>query len=100
MTYYKSASLKRMNSIKLDNKPKKNYNKKVKYRAMKFDGDDKYSWAVFYGKDVKGFRSPIFGSMGIKPIIAGCSQSEARYYIKKLEIKDAENVVSTGETVS
>lgn len=64
-----------------------------KYRAMKFDGDDTLSWAVFYSKDVKGYRSPVYSSMGVTPIVSGCSQTEARHYIKQLEKKDGEKTV-------
>lgn len=55
-----------------------------KYKAMKFDGDDKYSWAVFYHADVAGHRSPVFSSMGIRPLISGCTSAEARHYINSL----------------
>ena len=29
--------------------------KPKKYRAIKFGGDDQYSWAVFLAADIKGF---------------------------------------------
>jgi len=56
----------------------------MKYTIKKFNGDDQYSWAVFYAKDVKGMRSPIFYG-GAHPIINGLSRSEARYHRDRLE---------------
>lgn len=58
-----------------------------KYRAVKFGGDDCYSWAVFYTKDIKGLRSPIAHTRA-KPIVCGCGNQEAKNYIKKFEAKD------------
>jgi hypothetical protein len=68
-----------------------------KYKALKFDGDDKYSWAVFYYKYVVGHRSPVFSSMGMRPLVSGCTQREARYFITQRldkEKQDAEKTVS------
>ena len=58
-----------------------------KFRIMKFDGDDMYSWAVFYAKDVKGMRSPICGSPN--PIVGGMVREEAAHYKRQLEKKEA-----------
>lgn len=61
---------------------------KPKYRVMKYEGDDCYSYAVFHSKDVKGLRSPVFDSQlptGKKPIVTGCGKSEADHYKKQLE---------------
>lgn len=80
-------------------KAKINHRKAKKYKAMKYNGDDMYSWAVFYQKDVCGFSPPIFEDMGITPIIAGCGREEAKHYIKQLEKRDAESIISTGKSI-
>lgn len=59
---------------------------KTKYRVMKYDGDDQYSYAVFKADDVKGKRSPIcYGEA--KPIVSGCCKSEADSYKRQYESK-------------
>ena len=55
-----------------------------KYSIRKYNGDDCYSWAVFYAKDVKGMRSPIFYG-DAKPVINGLDRNEARYHRDRLE---------------
>jgi hypothetical protein len=60
-----------------------------KYRAVKFGGDDCYSWAVFYAKDIKGLRSPISEYTNAKPIVSGCGNQEAKSYVKQFEERDA-----------
>lgn len=56
----------------------------VKFTVRKYEGDDPYSWAVFRSKDVKHLKGIIvFGQA--RPIIDGCSRSEANYYKKRLE---------------
>ena len=57
---------------------------KPKYRVMKYDGDDTYSYAVFKSEDVKGLRSPVFYGEAT-PIVSGCSKHEADYEKKKFE---------------
>ena len=53
---------------------------KSKYKIMKFNGDDYYSYAIFYAKDVRGMSSPIMYSP--QPIVCGmdyrtaCSKKE------------------------
>lgn len=74
--------------------PKKKYNRNAKYKMKKFEGDDLYSWAVFYAKDVHKHRSPIYASMGITPIVSGCGREEAKDYIRQLEKQDAEKAIS------
>ena len=56
----------------------------MKFSIKKYNGDDQYSWAVFYAKDVKGMRSPIFYGDAL-PIINGLDRSEARYHKECLE---------------
>ena len=56
----------------------------TKYRVMKFDGDDCYSYAVFRAEDVKGLRSPVFYEQA-KPVVSGCSKSEADSYKRDYE---------------
>lgn len=58
----------------------------AKFRCMKYNGDDSYSWAVFKAADVKGLRSPVFFGQA-RPVVSGCSRSEANYHKKRLEAK-------------
>ncbi len=60
----------------------------MKYRVLKYNGDDIYSWAVFRAQDVKGMRSPIFYG-DAEPVVDGCSRSEANHYKTMLEKKAA-----------
>lgn len=55
-----------------------------KLTLKKFDGDDMYSWAVFYADEVRGMRSPIFYGQA-RPIAAGMSKSEASSFKKRKE---------------
>jgi len=51
----------------------------MNYTIRKFNGDDMYSWAVFRKNDLpKGHRGPVFYGQA-KPIVSGCSRSEAKY---------------------
>ncbi len=55
-----------------------------RYRILKYDGDDRYSYAVFHTSEVKGLTSPItYGQAS--PIVAGCSLGEASYHLKYLD---------------
>jgi len=58
----------------------------MKYRVLKYNGDDIYSWAVFRAQDVKGMRSPIFFG-DAQPVMSGMSRNEARYQKTRLEAK-------------
>ena len=59
---------------------------KTRYAIKKFNGDDSYSWAVFYAADVRGMRSPIF--LGdARPIVTGLTRSDAKYHKQQLEAK-------------
>lgn len=59
-----------------------------KYRAVKFGGDDEYSWAVFRAAEIKGLRSPISEyDVSVRPIVSGCIRSQAQYHIEQLENK-------------
>ena len=59
---------------------------KQKFTIKKFNGDDSYSWAVFYAADVRGMRSPIF--LGdARPVVSGLSRMDAKYHKKMLEAK-------------
>ena len=55
----------------------------MKFSIKKYNGDDQYSWAVFYAKDVKGMRSPIFYG-DATPLISGLSRNMAQYHKKWL----------------
>ena len=59
---------------------------KKKFTIKKFNGDDSYSWAVFYAADVKGMRSPIFYG-DARPVMSGLTRSDAQYHKKCLEAK-------------
>jgi hypothetical protein len=60
---------------------------KQKLTIRKFNGDDSYSWAVFYAKDLpKGHRGPVFG-YHVEPIVSGCARAEAQEYKRRLENK-------------
>lgn len=60
-----------------------------KFRAVKFGGDDCYSWAVFHAKDIKGLRSPISEYTKAKPIVSGCGRMEAYSFAKEFEDRAA-----------
>ena len=62
-----------------------------KYRAVKYMGDDEFSWAIFLAKDIKGYRSPICEWISPKPLYSGLCMSEKKYYIKQLEEADKKN---------
>jgi hypothetical protein len=57
--------------------------KPMKFRAMKYDGDDPYSWAVFKAEDIKGLRGSVpYGYA--KPVVSGLTIDIARYEARKL----------------
>jgi len=57
----------------------------VIYTCRKYDGDDSYSWAVFKKIDIpKGHRGIVFYGEA-KPVVCGCSRSEANYHKSLLE---------------
>ena len=59
------------------------------YTIRKFNGDDSYSWAVFRKKDLpKGQRGIVFYGEA-KPVVCGCSRSEARYHRDRLGLNQA-----------
>ena len=57
---------------------------KRKLTLKKFDGDDMYSWAVFYADEVRGKRSPIMYGEA-RPLIAGLGKMEAASRKTRLE---------------
>lgn len=58
----------------------------------KYDGDDKYSYAIFYENDIKEFDRQIFHGQAI-PIVSGLSRGEAILHRKTLqERKNNENI--------
>jgi len=62
--------------------------KPKKYRAIKFGGDDQYSWAVFLASDIKGLRSPVSELTNVKPFYSGLNRSQATYYKNMLTDAD------------
>lgn len=65
-----------------------------KYVVKRFEGDDLYSWAVFYRSDVQGKGNIIFWNQA-RPIISGLSRREAGYYKEKLEKENQNEKAST-----
>lgn len=58
----------------------------TKYRVLKYDGDDLYSYAVFKASDVKGLRSPVFYGQAT-PVVCGLSRTDAQYHKRQLEAR-------------
>jgi len=52
---------------------------KRKLTVKKYDGDDMYSYAVFYADEVKGMGSIIYYG-DATPLVSGCGKSEANTY--------------------
>jgi len=60
----------------------------MKLTLRKFNGDDAYSWAVFRSADLpKGHRGPVFYGQA-KPMVCGCSRSEANHYKRLAEERE------------
>ena len=59
--------------------------KRPQLTIRKFDGDDSYSWAVFNKADLpRGHRGIVFYG-DARPLVSGCSRSEASYHKGKIE---------------
>ena len=59
----------------------------MKLVTRKFNGDDSYSWAVFRKDDLpKGHRGIVFSGEA-RPIVNGCSRSQAQHHAKTLSGK-------------
>lgn len=54
------------------------------YSIKKYNGDDRYSYAVFRSEDVKGLGSIIFQGQAT-PIVSGMDRSEANARKRRLE---------------
>ena len=55
-----------------------------KLSMKKFNGDDRYSWAVFYADEVRGIQSPVM--LGdARPIVSGLDRREASYHKRQIE---------------
>lgn len=59
-------------------------NMNTKYVARKFDGDDRYSWAVFKASDVTGIRGIVFDAY---PVCSGMDQREAQSMAKRFTVE-------------
>ncbi len=70
-----------------------------KYRAIKYGGDDQYSWAVFKAIDIKGLRSPISEYTKVRPLVSGCIRSEAQHYIKQFEEVDKKRKLDNNTSI-
>ena len=68
-----------------------------KYRAMKYEGDDSSSWAVFYAKDVKGMKGILFYG-DAKPIVCGLRRDQTTYHMQHLKDMDKERQIKEGGT--
>ncbi len=55
-----------------------------KFRILKYDGDDKYSYAIFYAKHVAGMSSPVMYGEAT-PIGSGMTLTQARTSKKRLD---------------
>ena len=56
-----------------------------RYTIRKFNGDDRYSWAVFKKSDLPtGHRGVVFWG-DANPAVSGCSRQEAKHFAKNLE---------------
>ncbi len=70
-----------------------------KYTTRKFNGDDRYSWAVFEKSSLpKGQRGIVFYGEA-QPVVSGCSRSDAQYHARTLNegIKASRRIVSIME---
>jgi len=57
-----------------------------KLSIKKFNGDDKYSWAVFYADHVRGIKGPLM--LGdAQPIVSGLTRNEASYHKRQIELR-------------
>ena len=54
----------------------------------KYDGDDRYSWAVFYRTDLPRSHQGIVFYGQARPVISGCSRREAKSHADSLETKN------------
>jgi hypothetical protein len=60
---------------------------KRKLTLRKYDGDDRYSWAVFYADELPiGHRGIVFWGEA-KPIVSGCSRPQAADIKRSIEAK-------------
>ena len=59
---------------------------KSRFMVMRFNGDDTYSYALFYRDDVRGMDSPIHWSP--QPIVCGMSYNEAWKQKKRMDNED------------
>ena len=58
-----------------------------KFAIRKYNGDDRYSWAVFRKEDLpKGHRGIVFYGEA-HPVVSGLTRSDASYHAKKLEAR-------------
>ena len=57
-----------------------------KLTVKKYNGDDIYSYAVFYASDVKGMGTIIFSGQA-RPIVSGLDRSSAQSERRSLELK-------------
>lgn len=67
--------------------------KKSDYVIRKYDGDDCYSYAVFFRKDLKHNSRVVFYDDKARPIYCGLSRQEAEYYKAGLEKADAKKEI-------
>lgn len=56
---------------------------KQRFTTRKYEGDDRYSWAVFDARDVKGLKGVVF-SFQARPVTCGHSRDQARRIAKRL----------------
>jgi hypothetical protein len=71
---------------------------KKKYIYRKYDGDDKYSWAIFYAAECVKFKGIVFYGQA-KPIVSGCSLAEAKWRTDELNNKVENPVACYNDTI-
>lgn len=59
--------------------------RKVKLAVRRFEGDDTFSWAVFYANDVNNLRGQIVQYGDAEPILCGVGKQEADRYKTEME---------------
>lgn len=59
------------------------------FHVMRYEGDDKYSWAVFQNLTPAQRKESIL-FWPAQPVVSGISRDQARYYKQKFETEFAE----------
>mgnify|MGYP003656751436 CR=1 FL=1 len=60
---------------------------KRKYTIRKYDGDDRYSWAVFRNSDLPKCHQGVVLYGEATPVVSGLDQGQAQSYRRVLEVE-------------